>query len=120
MRENTDFRKLKWQARPRLAEYPSKRWGHSTVVHDGRLVIYGGNFASRGKEGLHTINCESLEGDCLSFGTYPELRESHSCNVIKDSLYVFGGCINQEVHLFNSALQSLFVFCLFLPSSRTT
>jgi hypothetical protein len=85
-----------------MSGYPNKRWGHTAVVHDGRLLLYGGNHTGVFKEGVFKIDCESLEGGTINFSDAPQARESHSCCLIGDNLYIFGGCINQEVRFLNS------------------
>jgi len=57
--------------RPKMSGYPSKRWGHTAVVHDGRLLLYGGNHSGVVREGVYKIDCESLEGSSINFSGVP-------------------------------------------------
>lgn len=40
---DTISKTLKWEIKPKLQKYPSKRWGHSGVIYSNKLVIYGGS-----------------------------------------------------------------------------
>lgn len=101
-KDSKDFKKLKWTLRPKGVGYPSKRWGHTAAVHEGNLLIYGGHHGGNAREGMYKINCESLEATTICYENVPEVRESHSCNLIKDNMFIFGGCIHQDVYFFNS------------------
>jgi len=37
--------------------YPSKRWGHTSVICEKSLLIYGGNHSGNPKEGIYKIDC---------------------------------------------------------------
>jgi len=65
VRESGEFKKLKWNLRPRAENYPSRRWGHTAVIYEAQLLLYGGNSQGAGRRGIHKIQCDSLEGDVL-------------------------------------------------------
>lgn len=71
VRESAQFKKLKWVPRQRGSGYPSKRWGHTAIVHDGKLLIYGGNHSGVSKEGIYKIDCQTLEGGQIHFENMP-------------------------------------------------
>ena len=49
----------KWEPRPKLHRYPTKRWGHTGAISKNKLFIYGGK-TGRSKEPLYEIDCESF------------------------------------------------------------
>ena len=83
-------------------------------MHEGKLLIFGGNHSGVTREGLHRLDCETLDNKLIDYAVQPEIRESHSTILYQDSLLIYGGCINQEVPSF-SALppQVVLLSCLF-------
>jgi hypothetical protein len=59
-----EFNGLKWDFRPKMPKYPSKRWGHTAIIYNKMLYIYGGNL-QKAKDPIYRINCENFEGDLL-------------------------------------------------------
>jgi hypothetical protein len=37
------------------------------VIHEGKLLVYGGNHSGVAKEGVYKIDCESLEGEQIYY-----------------------------------------------------
>ena len=90
------FPKPIWELKPKQHRYPTKRWGHSAVVFNSKLYIYGGK-TGKGKEPLYQIDCDTYEAHILESKGLPQSRESHSCNLIKDKMIVWGGCHRNKV-----------------------
>ena len=84
------YRKVKWEQKPRQPRYPTKRWGHTSILKNRKLYIYGGK-TGKVKDPVYQIDCDTLESVILESQTYPETRESHSCSLLKDKLIVWGG-----------------------------
>jgi hypothetical protein len=59
-----EFNGLKWEIRPKMTKYPSKRWGHTATIFNKKLYIYGGNLP-KAKEPIYRINCENFECEQL-------------------------------------------------------
>lgn len=36
------FVNSKWELKPKLHRYPTKRWGHTSAISKNKLYIYGG------------------------------------------------------------------------------
>ncbi|XP_014493373.1 rho GTPase-activating protein gacHH [Vigna radiata var. radiata] len=76
-------------------EGPGRRWGHTcNAVRDGRLLYLFGGY---GKFNCQTNQVHVFDTLRQSWsepaikGTPPTPRDSHSCSVVGDSLFVFGG-----------------------------
>lgn len=54
----------RWEAKNKLCKYPSRRWGHSAVLHGRNLVIFGGK-TGKTKEPIYVINCDTFEGETI-------------------------------------------------------
>ena len=74
---------------------PCKRWGHSMAITDNRLFVYGGTgYANNAKlfESIYQLDLESWDWTKLdSINKVPSPRDSHSCIVYSNKLYIFGG-----------------------------
>jgi len=79
---------------------PSKRWGHSSVVSQDRLFIYGGaayNSNFQNSEIFYQLDLVNWNWSKLvPMGASPGVRDSHSCVAYQDKLYVFGGSVGSE------------------------
>ncbi|KAG5049572.1 hypothetical protein JHK85_010675 [Glycine max] len=65
-------------------EGPGKRWGHTcNAVRDGRFLYLFGGYGK--------FNLKQSWSEPAIKGPPPTPRDSHSCTVIGDSLFVFGG-----------------------------
>jgi N-acetylneuraminic acid mutarotase len=91
-----------WYARPadnknhkKNKTGPCRRWGHSTAVADNRLFIYGGTgytTNTRYWESIYQLDMENWDWTKLeSVNKAPNSRDSHSCIVYQNKLYLFGG-----------------------------
>jgi len=92
----------RWYARPadnknhkKNKTGPCRRWGHSTAVADNRLFIYGGTgytTNTRYWESIYQLDMENWDWTKLeSVNKAPNSRDSHSCIVYNNKLYIFGG-----------------------------
>ncbi|EAS07283.2 kelch motif protein (macronuclear) [Tetrahymena thermophila SB210] len=84
--------------------YPTKRWGHTSVVYEKYLYVYGGcgkqQDCSKTMQ-IFRLDCETYEWNKVEYTTdvIPDSRDSHTANVINNKMWVFGGS-NSEL-LFN-------------------
>lgn len=75
---------------------PAKRWGHSGVVKDNRLLIYGGN--GRNPKNVRHWQC-FYELDLVDWewtklepnNRPPAIRDSHSALLFGNDVYIYGG-----------------------------
>lgn len=105
----TLFPNAKWELKPKLHRYPTKRWGHTATLLKNKIYIYGGK-TGKSKESLYELDCDTLESHILDAGALSESRESHSCSAVKDKLYFFGGCSQNKVRPFNQHLMGMAYF----------
>lgn len=78
---------------------PCKRWGHSVVLHQNNMYIFGGSgntTSTRNWETIYILNCENFDWEkCLPYDNtntqYPEPRDSHAATLIGSQMYLFGG-----------------------------
>lgn len=78
---------------------PTNRRGHSAIIHEQSMYIYGGFEDFRGSSGQlweFQINKQRWELRNLSSSSncHPEPRHSHSAVVFNDSMFVYGGLSN--------------------------
>ena len=90
------FFKPKWDLKPRLQRYPTRRWGHTAVIKNKKVYIYGGK-TGKSKEPLYEIDCDTLECRTIDLQGAPESRESHSCSIVGDKMLIWGGCRQEKV-----------------------
>lgn len=78
---------------------PCKRWGHSVILFENQMFLFGGsgnNNNARNWETIYILNCDTYEwekvcpNDALGTNT-PEPRDSHACVRIGNNMYIFGG-----------------------------
>jgi len=92
----------RWYARPadnknhkKNKTGPCRRWGHSTAIADNRLFIYGGTgytTNTRYWESIYQLDLENWDWTKLEpVNKAPNSRDSHSCIVHNNKLYIFGG-----------------------------
>ena len=77
----------------------TKRCGHSTVAHDKKLFVIGGNSEE------HTISSvEVYSSKTNQFSFVAEMnipRYNFGCCIVNLSLYVIGGCLDDETYTNN-------------------
>lgn len=60
-------------------EHPGKRWGHSVVIHDKKMILFGGRHNQRSLATLYSLNFNSLTWFKIEpYGQSPPARDSHS------------------------------------------
>ena len=77
----------------RGAEHPSKRWGHSVVLHNNNMIIFGGRHSQRILSNIYSLDFTSLSWSKIDpCGNSPPARDSHSAIIYNDSdMIIFGG-----------------------------
>ena len=75
------------------AEHPSKRWGHSVVLHNNNMIIFGGRHSQRILSNIYSLDFTTLSWSKIDpTGNSPPARDSHSAIIYKDSdMVIFGG-----------------------------
>ena len=75
---------------------PAKRWGHTSLVNDNQLLIYGGN--GRNPKNIRHWQCvyelDLLEWEWSKLESNnrpPAIRDSHSSLLAGNKIYVYGG-----------------------------
>lgn len=78
---------------------PCKRWGHSVILFENQMFLFGGsgsNNNARNWETIYILNCDTWDwekvcpNDALGNNT-PEPRDSHACVRIGHNMFIFGG-----------------------------
>ena len=76
----------------RNVDHPGRRWGHSAIVHNNRMIIFGGRHSQRSLANLFALNLQFLTWTKLdSYGQTPPARDSHSVILYKNDMIIFGG-----------------------------
>ena len=77
----------------RGAEHPSKRWGHTVVLHNNNMVIFGGRHSQRILSNIYSLDFTTLSWSKIEpSGNSPPARDSHSAIIYNDSdMIIFGG-----------------------------
>ena len=75
------------------AEHPSKRWGHTVVLHNNNMVIFGGRHSQRILSNIYSLDFTTLSWSKIEpSGNSPPARDSHSAIIYNDSdMIIFGG-----------------------------
>jgi len=78
-------------------KFPSARGGHSTVLFEQRLVVFGGHYHKGDgvfvyENDTYVLNLRTLKWKLVrTKGDVPRARYGHSATVFGDEMYVFGG-----------------------------
>ena len=74
-------------------EHPSKRWGHSVVLHNNNMIIFGGRHSQRILSNIYSLDFTSLSWSKIEpCGNSPPARDSHSAIIYNDTdMIIFGG-----------------------------
>ena len=89
-----------WKAVEVKGSIPPPREGHSACLYEDRyLVVYGGWNGKETLSDLYILDMSQMTWMAVekTTGKEPASRESHSCNLIRDAMYVFGGQGNSAV-----------------------
>lgn len=124
-----DLKEEEWQAIPIQGEVPSKRFGHSGIVHakSNRLIVFGGWDGKDTLNDLYFFDLNTLVwSKANSDGASPPHRYRHTAVVFEDSMFVFGGvdkqhCRYNDLQRFDLRTNTWSEVCTtgFVPSSRT-
>jgi len=72
--------------------HPAKRWGHSSVISNKQMIIFGGRHSHRSLVNIYSLDLETLTwGKIEPIGQTPPARDSHSALLYKNELIIFGG-----------------------------
>ncbi|KAJ9452080.1 RING finger protein B [Diplonema papillatum] len=99
-----DFTTKKWREIPVSADGPSPRAGHVAVAHEHKMYVFGGVGSN------DDANCWLNDTWCLDLETYrweqivpkdadrpsPSGRKGHTAVVCRDSMFVFGGGVDDK------------------------
>jgi N-acetylneuraminic acid mutarotase len=85
---------------------PSPRDRHSAVVHENKIIIFGGFDGITRVDDMHAYDLINNRWETIysQDGTPPTARHSHSAVKWKDCLYIFGGydgSYRSDFHEFN-------------------
>jgi len=80
--------------------FPCPRWGHASTDLDGNVYVFGGSGEKTSPhywESPYRLDPETLEWIKLEANNKPSgLRDSHSMNIYREKLYIFGGSLDGE------------------------
>ena len=73
-------------------EHPSKRWGHSVIIHNKSMVIFGGHHSQRTLSNIYSLDFRTLNWSKIEqIGASPPARDSHSAIMYNNEMIIFGG-----------------------------
>ena len=76
----------------RNSDHPGRRWGHSAIVYNNKMIIFGGRYNQRSLANIFSLNLQFLTWTKLdSYGQSPPARDSHSVILYKNEMLIFGG-----------------------------
>lgn len=79
---------------------PCRRWGHAADIIEGKLYIYGGTGHTtnpRHWESVYKLELEGWDWTKLeSLNKSPGPRDSHSCTLFQNKMYLFGGSFGND------------------------
>ena len=83
------------------SEHPSKRWGHSAILHNNNMIIFGGRHLKKSLSNVYSLNFSSLTWSKMEpIGIIPLARDSHSAVLYNNTnMIIFGG--NGQTSKFN-------------------
>eukprot|EP00743_Colponemidia_sp_Colp-15_P003284 GILK01003546.1.p1 GENE.GILK01003546.1~~GILK01003546.1.p1 ORF type:complete len:312 (-),score=35.40 GILK01003546.1:194-1129(-) len=82
----------KWERGVAKGREPKPRNSHSAVLHQQRMIVFGGANSSGPMEDVQSLNLESMEWTPVQVQDHmPAAREMHTANVYDSKMYVFGG-----------------------------
>ena len=74
-------------------EHPSKRWGHSAVLYNNSMIIFGGRHSQRILSNIYSLDFATLSWTKIEPSSKaPQARDSHSAIIYNNSdMIIFGG-----------------------------
>ena len=74
------------------SEHPSKRWGHSVILYNKSMIIFGGRHLQRSLSNIYSLDFTTLTWSKIDPGNPPPARDSHSAVIFNNSdMIIFGG-----------------------------
>ena len=75
------------------SEHPSKRWGHSVILFNKSMIIFGGRHLQRSLSNIYALDFTTLTWSKIEpCGNPPPARDSHSAIIYNNSdMIIFGG-----------------------------
>ena len=75
------------------SEHPSKRWGHSAILYNNNMIIFGGRHSQRSLSNLYSLDFSTYTWTKIEPINNPPLaRDSHSAVLYDNSnMIIFGG-----------------------------
>ena len=75
------------------SEHPSKRWGHSAVLYNNSMIIFGGRHSQRILSNIYSLDFATLSWSKIEpYSKTPQARDSHSAIIYNNSdMIIFGG-----------------------------
>ena len=75
------------------SEHPSKRWGHSAIIYNNSMIIFGGRHLQRSLSNIYSLDFSSLTWSKMEpIGSIPLGRDSHSAVLYNNThMIIFGG-----------------------------
>ena len=73
--------------------HPSKRWGHSAVLYNNSMIIFGGRHSHRILSNIYSLDFATLSWIKIEpYSKAPQARDSHSAVIYNNSdMIIFGG-----------------------------
>ena len=74
-------------------EHPLKRWGHSAVLYNNSMIIFGGRHSQRILSNIYSLDFATLSWSKIEpYSKTPQARDSHSAIIYNNSnMIIFGG-----------------------------
>eukprot|EP00944_MAST-04C_sp_MAST-4C-sp1_P003281 g3281.t1 len=81
-----------WNELETTGTKPSARHGHSSILYNGQMVMFGGWDGSNNYNGAWTLNLTSYAwNELTTTGTNPSARRAHSSILYNGQMVMFGG-----------------------------
>ena len=77
----------------RGSEHPSKRWGHSVILKNNCMIIFGGRHLQRTLSNIYSLDFTTLTWSKIEpLGNPPPARDSHTAIIYNNTdMIIFGG-----------------------------
>ena len=64
-------------------DLPSKRWGHSAIVYNKTIILFGGRHSTRSLANIYYLDISTMTWNKIEpLGQIPPARDSHSCILV--------------------------------------
>lgn len=89
--ENGNFETLSWKDRKPLGSAFLTRWGHTSVVYDKKIYIFGGRFSNDLNDLLIFDPSNNSIKTMKTTAQLPKARRRHSACFVGSCMIIFGG-----------------------------